>query len=113
MSIVLLDSWLCWQAEFLEANALNRSVWFATSSRSYNLIRFFGSINGNGFNGYGSSTSSNLEEMHVFKKPKEILQSINKTTLQGSYNERGLRRFDLVLATAGDCISRATILALM
>ena len=29
--------------------------------------------------------------------------SINKTTLQGSYNETGLRRFDLVLSAAGEC----------
>ena len=64
---------------------------FGSTSRSYNLVRFFGSINGNGSaSWYGSN---NMVD-------KEILLSINKTTLQGSYNQSGLQRFDLVLSSA-------------
>ena len=66
---------------------------FGRSSRGYNLIRFYGSINGNGSaGGYGD----------VNMVGKEILVSVNKTSLQGTYNESGLQRFDLVLSFAGE-----------
>ena len=65
--------------------------YFGRTSTSYNLIRFFGSINGNSDkDGYDTLLG------------KEILVSINKTTLQGIYNEPGLQRFDLVLSSAGE-----------
>ena len=93
---------LCWQAE-VEEEVLTTGVFdspeerdhyhYGRSSRGFNLIRFFGSINGNGSaSGYGDTGMVG----------KEILVSINKTTLQGTYNESGLQRFDLVLSSAGE-----------
>ena len=66
---------------------------FGKRSRGFNLVRFFGFFNGNGSaSGYGDTSMVG----------KEILVSINKTTLQGTYNESGLQRFDLVLSSAGE-----------
>ena len=79
------------QAEYEEGGDLKLSE----TSSGINLIRFFGSINGEGApEGYGSDSLTGMA----------ILKSINKTTLQGVYNEVGLQRFDLVLSYAGDSI---------
>ncbi|DBA80489.1 TPA: hypothetical protein ACH3X1_007761 [Trebouxia sp. C0004] len=82
-----IDDFFMTQAEYEQGGNLLLSQ----TSSGINLIRFFGSINGEGApEGYGSDS---LTE-------RAILKSINKTTLQGVYNEFGLQRFDLVLSYA-------------